>query len=105
MEYIDNENVVVLLDENGEEQYFEHELTFLYEGDRYAALSPITEYEDDGEEDDLFEDEESEILFMRIDRDDAGDSYTLVENEIMLDELFTRFIELMDEIEEQNQEE
>ncbi|MBE5785092.1 MAG: DUF1292 domain-containing protein [Clostridiales bacterium] len=93
-EYIDE---VVLLDENGEAERFDHILTFLYEGDRYVALEPVSEEE--GEEPDL--DEEAELVFMRIERGEDGDSYIPVDNEILLDELFSHFLELMDEIEEE----
>ena len=34
---------VVLLDEAGEPARFSHILTFLYEGERYIALSPLEE--------------------------------------------------------------
>ena len=32
---------VVLLDEDGKENTFEHILTFMYEGKKYVALSPL----------------------------------------------------------------
>ncbi len=98
MEFEEYVEEVVLLDENGEAERFDHILTFLYEGDRYVALEPVSE--EDGEEAD-FDDEEGELVFMRIVRSEDGDSYIPVDNEILLDELFSHFLELMDEIEEE----
>lgn len=97
MEYEEYVEEVVLLDENGEAERFDHILTFLYEGDRYVALEPISEEE--GETEDF--EEEGEVVFMRIERGEEGDSYIPVDNEILLDELFSHFLELMDEIEEE----
>ena len=97
MEYEEYVEEVVLLDENGEAERFDHILTFLYEGDRYVALEPISEEEEEAED---FE-EEGEVVFMRIERSEEGDSYIPVDNEILLDELFSHFLELMDEIEEE----
>lgn len=97
MEYEEYVEEVVLLDENGEAERFDHILTFLYEGDRYVALEPISEEE--GETEDF--EEEGEVVFMRIECGEEGDSYIPVDNEILLDELFSHFLELMDEIEEE----
>ena len=89
---------VVLLDENGEEARFSHILTFLYEGDRYVALEPIEEGVEQPEDE-----EEAEVVLMRIVRGEDGDTYQLVENEVLLDEVFARFLELMDELEEEEE--
>ena len=83
---------VVLLDENGEEARFSHILTFLYEGERYVALEPIEEGA-----------EEAEIVLMHIVRGEDGDTYQPVENEVLLDEVFGRFLELMDELDEEEE--
>ncbi len=89
---------VVLLDENGEEARFSHILTFLYEGERYVALEPV---EADAEPPVM--DEEAEVVLMRIVRGEDGDIYQPVENEVLLDEVFGRFLELMDELEEEEE--
>ena len=78
---------VTLVTDEGEEVDFAHIMTFAYEGAKYAALVP---------EDQLDEDE-PEVLFMRIDRDDEGDAYIPVDNEVLLDELFAEFVSLLDE--------
>ena len=89
---------VVLLDENGEEARFSHILTFLYEGDRYVALEPIEEGAEQPEDE-----EEAAVVLMRIVRGEDGDTYQPVENEVLLDEVFARFLELMDELEEEEE--
>ena len=89
---------VVLLDENGEEARFSHILTFLYEGERYVALEPIEEGTEQPEEE-----EEAEIVLMHIVRGEDGDTSQPVENEVLLDEVFGRFLELMDELDEEEE--
>ncbi|MBS5880338.1 MAG: DUF1292 domain-containing protein [Clostridium sp.] len=89
---------VVLLDENGEEARFSHILTFLYEGERYVALEPIEEGAEQPEEE-----EEAEIVLMHIVLGEDGDTYQPVENEVLLDEVFGRFLELMDELDEEEE--
>lgn len=91
---------VVLLDENGEEARFSHILTFLYEGERYVALEPV---EAAAEPPAMDEEEEAEVVLMRIVRGEDGDTYQPVENEVLLDEVFGRFLELMDEMEEEEE--
>lgn len=48
-------------------------------------------------------DEEAEVVLMRIVRGEDGDIYQPVENEVLLDEVFGRFLELMDELEEEEE--
>ena len=89
---------VVLLDENGEAARFSHVLTFLHEGERYVALEPI---EEGGQTQD--DDAEAEVVLMRIERGEEGDTYRPVENEVLLDEVVAHFLELMDELEEEEE--
>ncbi len=89
------DEIITLTDENGVETAFEHVLTFLHEGERYVALIPV-------EEDSSFdEDEEAEIVLLKIEHKNGEDVYTSIDNEVMLNEVFEAFIELMDEIEEE----
>ncbi len=85
---------VLLIDEEGNEVVFEHILTFNYEGKKFGALTPKDQSEED----------ESEIVFLQIEHDDEGDVYLPVENEVLLDELFDEFNELMDELYEDDEE-
>ncbi len=85
-------STVKLTDENGREVTFDHLLTFDYEGRRFIALMPMEEVEGIGED---------EVLLLCIERDGNGkDVYVQIDNEILLDEAFDRFIELMEEQDE-----
>ena len=85
-------STVKLTDENGREVTFDHLLTFDYEGRRFIALMPMEEVEGFGED---------EVLLLCIERDGNGkDVYVQIDNEILLDEAFDRFIELMEEQDE-----
>ncbi len=81
---------ITLVGEDGEEMLFEHVLTFMYENERYMALIPAEQANE----------EEAELVFMHIVPDKAnGDRYAVVENEVLCEELFEVFEELIDEIE------
>ncbi|MGI6192767.1 MAG: DUF1292 domain-containing protein [Christensenellales bacterium] len=89
-------STVKLTDENGREVTFDHLLTFDYEKRRFIALMPMDEVEGIGED---------EVLLLCIEQDENGkDVYVPVENEILLNEAFDRFLELMDELEEEEDE-
>ena len=81
---------IALVGEDGEQMLFEHVLTFMYENERYMALIPAEQANE----------EEAELVFMRIRPDKSkGDSYEVVDNEVLCEELFEVFAELVDEIE------
>ncbi|MBO4563213.1 MAG: DUF1292 domain-containing protein [Clostridia bacterium] len=86
---------ITLIGEDGTRISFEHILTFMYENERYMALAP------EGTEDD----EEADVLFMKIVKAAGEDALEPVENEVLLDELFDAFCELMDEDGEEDEEE
>ncbi|MEG1547178.1 MAG: DUF1292 domain-containing protein [Clostridia bacterium] len=83
----DTINDVILTDEDGQDVTFEHLLTFLYEGERYVALSPIEQADDD----------EAEVVLLKIQNDNGADTYVSIDNEVLLNEVFDAFLELMDE--------
>jgi len=82
---------VMLLDEDGKETAFEHLLTFMYEGERYVALSPI-------EEDSDLNEDEAEVILLKIEEQNGEDTYVSIESEVLLNEVFDAFLEMMDEI-------
>lgn len=59
---------VVLLDEDGKENTFEHILTFMYEGKKYVALSPIAD------EESAMDDDEAEVVLFQI-TSENGEGY------------------------------
>lgn len=87
------EATVVLTDENGKEVEFDHLLTFEYEGKKYTALMPVDEVEGI---------DEDEVLILRIANKDGEDVLEAIENEVLLEEVFSEFLELMDELEEED---
>lgn len=83
---------VTLLDENQKEVQFDHLMTFEHEEKHYIALMPLDEV--DGIADD-------EVLILEVVSQDGEDAYIPVENEVLLEEVFDTFMELMDEEEEE----
>lgn len=90
---MDNERMdeVVLLDEAGEPERFEHILTFLYEKERYIALSPLDEGTDP---------DEAEVILLKVEEKGGEETYTTIESEVLLNEVFDHFLDLMDELAE-----
>ena len=91
MEQIEENARITLIGEDGKPTEFTHILTFMYENERYMALTPdeLTE--------DADEDAEVEIVFMHIEKVDGEDALKPVENEVLGDELFEVMMELLDE--------
>lgn len=85
---------VVLLDEAGEPARFEHILTFLYEKERYIALSPLQEEEDPNGD-------EAEVILLKVENKGGEEAYVTIESEVLLNEVFDHFLELMDELSEE----
>ena len=83
------------LDEDGKENTFEHILTFMYEGKKYVALSPIAD------EESAMDDDEAEVVLFQITSENGEDTYVSIDNEVLLDEVFAEFLDLMDEINEE----
>ena len=96
MENFEDNAVITLVDEAGNEIEFMHILTFMYEDERYMALAPADTDEDA---------EEAEIVFMHIVKAGGEDGLEPVENEVLLDELFEVFCELLDGEEDGEEEE
>ncbi|MBR3383572.1 MAG: DUF1292 domain-containing protein [Clostridia bacterium] len=90
MEQNDEIMEITLIGDDGAPIIFEHIITFMYEDERYMALAPA----------DSVNEEEEEIVFMHIVKSGGEDTLEPVENEVLLDELFEVFCELMDEDEE-----
>jgi uncharacterized protein YrzB (UPF0473 family) len=82
----DNEDIVELVDENGEEVEFEHLDTIEKNGKEYVVLLPI-----EGEASET-EQAADEIVILRIDHgDDGEDSFVSVEDETELNSVFEEF--------------
>lgn len=85
----DRDQLVTLLDEQGREVVFDLVVTFDYDGRRYAALLPVDDVDGVGDD---------EVVLLEVVREDGGEVYRTIDNEILLDEVFREFLELFDEI-------
>ncbi len=83
-EYEEDGNVIELLDEEGNTVRCEHVGTIEYKGEWYAFFTPelTEESEDDGED---------EIAVFHIVGDEDNETLEIVEDEALLDEVFTEF--------------
>ena len=88
----ENNNLVQLQDENGNEINFEHLMTVEYEGSYYVVLE-ATEDSDDCKE--------GEAIILKIIRDEDGeDVYATIEDEAEFNAVFDRVMEIMEEEDE-----
>ena len=85
-------NEIQLLDEGGKEVNFDHLLTFYHEQEKYIALLPLDEIQNVGED---------EVVLLHVITKDDNDVYETIENEVLLEEVFFTFLELFEEILEQ----
>lgn len=86
----ERDDLVVLVDENGEEAKFELLDTFEFNGSEYVVLLPF-EQEDDGSG-------MGEVVILKIDRSENGDdSFLTIDNDDELDAVFEQFKIRMDE--------
>ena len=88
----EEQDEVMLLDENGKEVRFDHLLTFFHEGEKYIALLPLEDVENVGED---------EVVLLHVVTKNGEDVYETIENEVLLDEVFDTFMELFEEMVEQ----
>lgn len=86
-ETAEEDNIVMLLDENGEEHPFEHLDSFEFNGDVYVCMASAEEGEDS-----------DEVLIFTLSTDDEGkEALLLVEDEAELDMAFEEFKKRMQE--------
>ncbi|OQB25330.1 MAG: hypothetical protein BWY11_00670 [Firmicutes bacterium ADurb.Bin182] len=88
-------NEVELLDEEGKKVLFDHVMTFVHEGEKYIALLPLEEVDGVGHD---------EVVLMRIVRKGSEDVYEPIGDDALLDEVFERFLELFEQMEEDEDE-
>ena len=81
--------IIELIDESGNTVKFDLVMTFDYEGKRYAALLPIDEVENVGDD---------EVVMLEVVKEKNGDNFVSIDNPVLLDEVFNEFIELFDEM-------
>ena len=83
---MEREDIVELVDEEGNDVRFEHIMTLEHKGKVYICLVPVDPMEDVGED---------ELVIMRIEDDGEGnDVYATIEDDAELDEVFEKYLEI-----------
>jgi len=84
--YMEQDNIVVLMDEDDNECKFQHLMTLEYQGKDYVILAPAEEMEDIADD---------EAVVLRIEKDAEGnDVYASVEDEDEMEKVFERYLEI-----------
>ena len=78
-----NEDLVEMIDENGEHTLFEHIATLEYEGESYLALC-----DPDADEEDL------EVFILKIEQDEDGNDVYNVPDDDVADAVFAKLVEM-----------
>ncbi len=88
------EGIIELTDEDGVTNQFEYLTTIQYEGEEYIVLMLVEDEEQD--------DEEGEVLILKIEKDPETneDIYVSVEDDDVSQAVFEQFIAMMDEADE-----
>ena len=85
-----DDDIIELIDENGEHTLYEHLATLEYEGDTYLALC-----DPEADEEDL------EVFILKIDQDENGEDVYNVPDDDVADAVFQKLLEMTDEIGEE----
>jgi len=81
----ERDDIVVLVDEDGEEVEFEHIDTIEMNGNEYVVLIPLEEDIDDDQEDE-------EVIILKIEHgEDGDDTFVTIEDDDELEEVFNEF--------------
>ena len=86
----EEDNLVELVDENGETTVFEHLATLEYEGESYLALC-----DPESEEEDL------EVFILKIDQDENGNDVYNVPDDDVADAVFAKLVEMTEDLGEE----
>ena len=90
---MEREDIVQLVDEDGNEVDFEHLMTLEHKGNAYICLVPVEPMEDVAED---------ELVILRIETDEDGnDVYATVDDDAELDEVFEKYLEIAEADEEE----
>jgi len=91
----ERDDILVLIDENGEEEEFEYIDSIQMDGNEYIVLSPLNKNDqNDNENDDLAE----EVVILKVDTNENDEeSFITVDDEDELDAVFEEFKNRMEE--------
>lgn len=83
---MEREDIVELVDEDGNEVSFEHLMTLEHKGKSYILLAPLETTEDIAED---------EMVILEIQTDEDGyDFYASIEDEALVNEIFAEYLEI-----------
>ena len=95
-DYDEENNIVELVDEDGNTLRYEHLMTFEYRGGWYCAFTPEEAPEvEDGE------DEAEEVAIFRLTGEEDDEHLEVIEDEHLLDEVFAEFCNLYEDSEDE----
>ena len=86
----EEDDIVELIDENGEKTLFEHLATLEYKGESYLALC-----DPEADEDDL------EVFILKIEQDENGEDVYTVPDDDTADAVFAQLVRLSDSMDEE----
>lgn len=86
----EEDDLVELVDENGETTVFEHLATLEYEGESYLALC-----DPESEEEDL------EVFILKIEQDEDGNDVYNVPDDDVADAVFAKLVEITEDLGEE----
>lgn len=90
--YDENEDIIVLIGENGEEEKFEYVETIEMSGNEYVVLIPYDESKSDDSDD------SEEVVILKIEHGENGeDQFITIEDEDELNDVFEEFKRIMEE--------
>ncbi len=91
----ENDGLLTLLDDDGNEVVFEHLATVEYEGEYYLCLGEVSEDEDA---------EDQAVVLMRIDEDEDGNEiYSTLEDDELEEAVFQKFLEELEDTGEEGE--
>lgn len=96
-DYEEDENIVELVDEEGNTLRYEHVGTIEYKGEWYCFFTPEKSAEEADEEDD---EEGEEVAVFHLVGDEDNETLETIEDEALLDEVFAEFCNQYEEFED-----
>ena len=90
-DFNEEDDLVELVDENGETTVFEHLATLEYEGESYIALC-----DPEAEDDDI------EVFILKIDQDEYGNDVYNVPDDDVADAVFEKLVQMSEELDQED---
>ena len=96
----DGSDIIELTDEDGVTSEFQYLVTLEHEGESYVVLMALDQ------EEDAKDDDEGEVVILKIEKDDNGeDIYVSCDDEEVSEQVFNKFVKMLDEEEDDDDEE